>query len=484
MNIRKRIKPHIRISSMAARLWGIMMLLVLFTVAFMWVFQVYFMERNYIESNIGELQLELEPIMEDLEAGDLACDEQTIAALGATSFGKMFIIDKNGQLMAMYSYGHPINLAKERSEILVWEQIAEGEDYDKIQAGEAYIRKKSKGARILSYETGIPIRYNGQVAYLVMYRSFTELYSVLDMNRKLLMLLSVVLTLAAALLAALLAKRFTRPVLTIKKTVDRLAEGELTAVTGLKRRDEIGKLADSVEKLGQALQRVDVLRKEVIANVSHELRSPLALIGGYAEMVKDITWKDEAARNENLDLIISETRRMSEMVDDIMDYSQLQSGYLQLKPDHYDLYEIVEAEALHFERIVLENHLTLHMEPPRGKYPAFVDALKISQVIRNLLNNAVNHTQDGNTITISFTENRDGCKVSVCNPGEPIPEEDRELIWERYGRSQHQGSRRQGTGIGLSIVSAILNAHGMPYGVECSGGQICFWFLYPAKIAG
>ena len=89
---------------------------------------------------------------------------------------------------------------------------------------------------------------------------------------------------------------------------------------------------------------MDVLRKEVIANVSHELRSPLALISGYAEMVRDIDWEKEKKREEDLNLIIREAKRMSEMVNDILDYSQFQAGYIHLKKDWYNLYDIVESE--------------------------------------------------------------------------------------------------------------------------------------------
>lgn len=109
------------------------------------------------------------------------------------------------------------------------------------------------------------------------------------------------------------------------------------------RTDEFGQLAESVEVLGQALHRVDVLRKEVIANVSHELKSPLSVISGYAEMVRDIDWKDEDRRNEDLELIISESRRMTEMVNDILDYSQLQSGYLRLNLEDINLGELAES---------------------------------------------------------------------------------------------------------------------------------------------
>ena len=343
---------------MAVRLWAIMMVLVLLTVGFMWIFQVVLMARNYIESKINEVQAQLDPIMWDLETEDLAYNEQMLSDLSSTADGKMLIINDSGQLAEMYTFGHPIDLSANHSDVQVWERIANGENYPKILAGKPYTSERMDRSRVKAYEIGIPIRYHGEDAYLILYHSFEELYNVLDMNRRQLVILSVILTAAAAVLAAFLARRFTRPIRVIKRTVDRLAAGELTAVPGLDRRDEIGQLSHSVEELGQALQRVDVLRKEVIANVSHELRSPLALIGGYAEMVRDITWKDDQQRNENLDLIIRETNRMSETVRDIMDYSQFQSGYLQLNKGDYGLREIVWEEAGRWEKIARENHLT------------------------------------------------------------------------------------------------------------------------------
>lgn len=465
-------------SSMAVQLWGIMMILVLLTVTFMWVFQIYFMEQNYVNSAIAEVREQLSPIQEDLSGTDLAENEQMISYLTNLAQGKVMIVDQDGELIAFYSFNYPVNLEENSADIQVWKRIAASEDYLSILSGDPYTKEIREGIRICSYETGLPAVYNGEKAYVILYRSFTELYDVLNMNRRLLIMLSVLLLLAASLLAAFLAKKFTKPILMIKKTVDRLAKGELGSSFGLKRSDEIGQLADSVEQLRIALQRIDVLRKEVIANVSHELRSPLSLIGGYAEMVRDITWKDADKREENLNLIISESNRMSEMVHDIMDYSQLQSGYLKLQIGAYDLCEIIETEVFRFERIAYENHLTLQMERLSEEYIVQVDALKLSQVIRNLLNNAVNHTQDGGVIKVCMEKREGGCKVSVINPGDPIPEEDRTLIWERYQRSQHEGARRQGTGIGLSIVSSILEAHGMTYGVDCGDRLTCFWFLW------
>jgi signal transduction histidine kinase len=170
---------------------------------------------------------------------------------------------------------------------------------------------------------------------------------------------------------------------------------------------------------------------------------------------------------------------MSEMVNDIMDYSQLQAGYMKLNKDWFNLYEIIESEVAYCENSAAGYGIRIMLDSPRTDIPVLVDALKISQVMRNLLYNAINHTKDGAAIVVTVSESDTDRKVSVINPGEPIPEEERASIWERYQRSQHQGGRRQGTGIGLSIVSAILKAHGTRYGVDCTNGETIFWFALP-----
>ena len=175
---------------------------------------------------------------------------------------------------------------------------------------------------MINIHIGIPVTYAGENAYLLI-ENMIRTDTAFTFNRMQLIILTVVLTIAASILAAVGSGYFTKPIFAIKHTVDRLAENDFSARADVNRQDELGELAESVGLLGQALARVDVLRKEVIANVSHELRSPLSVISGYAELVRDIHWKDEAARNEDLDLIIEESNRMSDMVNDILDYSQL-----------------------------------------------------------------------------------------------------------------------------------------------------------------
>ncbi len=462
---------------MVVRLWLIMMVLIIFTVVFMWIIQIFILEKNYVDMAVKEIQECLEPVMTELATEDLAENENLIPYLSKIASGKMFLVNGEGKLVAMYSYGHPINLEEEK-DITIWKDIQVSDSYEYILDRKTYSRYKRDGSELIAYEIGIPAWYYGKPAFVVLYQSFSELYKVIGMNRRLLVVLSIMLTIISSIIAAILSRKFVKPIHEIKETVDELTEGNLEATIELRLKDEIGQLAESVKKLGKALQRVDSLRREVIANVSHELRSPLALIGGYAELVRDIHWRDDKKRQEDLDLIMKESRRMSEMVSDILDYSQLQAGYLQLRKDWYNLYEIVESEVLLCGQSAMQYEIKIQLISIQKEIMVYIDALKISQVIRNLLNNAVNHTKDGLTIIVEIEDTEKACKVCVKNKGEPIPEEEKKLIWERYQRNQHQGGRKEGTGLGLSIVSAILKAHRMMYNVDYQDGMIIFWFEY------
>ncbi len=482
MNIQKSNRKPALFHRMVFRLWALIMVLVLLTLAFMWVAQVFLFNQNYINNAVKDLENKIETLKPQLSESDLKENTELLFFLSMTVNGKMLLIDSQGQLINAYSQGHPLNLENDSSIETTWAAIQKNSLYSNVQNRERFIQAQTFGSNSTWVYIGVPVQYDGQDAYILLYHSLTDIYTMLDVNRRQLIILSVLMTVSASVLAALFSRRFTKPIFSIKNAVDIMAKGDLTAKPELMRNDELGQLSDSVAVLGQELQRVDVLRKEIIANVSHELRSPLALIGGYAEMVRDITWKDATKRNENLSLIISESNRMTEMVNDIMDYSQLQAGYLPPKRDVYNLYEIIESEVINCEKSAHENNIILSLDSATTDLPVLLDALKVSQVIRNLLYNAINHTPDGGTITVEISEAVNGLRVSVINPGEEIPVDERDLIWDRYQRSQHQGGRNKGTGIGLSIVSTILKAHEMPYGVDCHDGLTLFWFECPADL--
>jgi signal transduction histidine kinase len=448
-----------------------MMLLVLFGLAFLWIVEIMLFESNYMSAAMEELEQRVEEVAQEFNESSMRGTANPMAYLSRTVSGKVFLLDSRNVILFAYGGGLPSEVGFGTAE----KHAAHIKKELMYVISGHVTRKIDKNEMMLSL--GYPLTYRDHPAALFIYDTLTEIKTMQEMNRRQLFALSFAMTAVASLLAFFLTRQFTKPILKIKNTVDRLAEGDLSATPRIARMDELGKLSRSVEELGQALKRLDILRKEVIANVSHELRAPLSLIIGYGEMVRDITWKDASKREENLGLIIREANRLSQMVDDIMDYSQLQAGYAKLNKAPCNLYELVEQE-IDLERRMADGHgIIIRFESFSEDVPVNIDSLKISQALRNLMNNAINHTSGGESIDVSITLGQSGAKVSVANPGEPIPESERELIWERYHRVQHQGARKEGTGIGLAIVSTILSAHGMPYGVDYEKGKNVFWFI-------
>lgn len=460
-------------SKIAFRLWGIMMGIVFLCTLFIWFVQVPLFEQNYVTETIKKVESQLSPIAEELRSTDLSTNKELLLYLSKIINGKAILANNQGNLIQAYGYGMPIE--QEYNDFILDRYITNSPCYTAALSGTQKHMVTGQGTQFVLLEIGIPAIYDNQQAVVILCNPLTEIYTVKNINQRQLIILSLILVFAVSIISWLLSRKFTEPIHTIKNTVDRLASGELNAVPGLKLNDELGQLSSSVEELGNALQRIDVLRKEVIANVSHELRAPLALIVGYSEMVRDISWSDDAARNENMDLIIRESGRLSRMVNDIMDYSQFQAGFINLNQDEYNLCEIVETEIETSKKMAADYNINFKLDGFEDEISIHVDALKISQVMRNLLNNAINHTADGETIIVSATQT-DKLRVTVSNPGKPIPPEKIDMIWERYYSSQHKGTRRQGTGIGLSIVKTILEAHDFPYGVFYEDGYNKFWF--------
>ena len=459
-------------SKLLVRLWSANMLLVIIGIAFLWTVQILLFEPNYI--NVTKESL-LETVQETAAAiEEMAVDpEEPLLFLSKTIVGTLFLVDADGEILAAFNNGQQLNIDGLSNEynwllshaptVLDGESLSAVEDFEKSSA-------------IL---IGVPTTLFQRPAALLLSNTITQIEALQSLNRQQLFLFTIILTIFASTISFFLAQHFIRPIKTIKEAIIRLTNGELYSVPKLKRSDELGTLSESVADLSTELQRVDVLRKEVIANVSHELRSPLALITGYGEMVRDVSGNDERLRKEHMDLIISEAHRMSAMVDDIMDFSIMQAGYTQLKNEIWNTYEVVSSVVAYARGIANQYDITVDFEADRTDGNAVFDRIKMEQVLRNLINNGINHTPKNERLLIKLTNTSAGTKVAVINPGKDIPPEQLELIWERYQRVQHQAGHKEGTGIGLAIVKTILTSHAFEYGAESKNGVTCFWFVVP-----
>lgn len=463
-------------SKLLVRLWSANMLLVIIGIAFLWTVQILLFEPNYINTtkeSLLETVQETATSLEDMAVDPTGLPDEPLLFLSKTIVGTLFLIDDSGEILSAYNNGQKLNIDGLKNEynwllshaptVLNGESLSTVEDFE-------------KSSDIL---IGVPMTLFQRPAALLLSNTITQIEALQRLNRQQLFLFTIILTIFASTISFFLAQHFIRPIKTIKEAIVRLTKGELYSVPKLNRGDELGTLSESVADLSTELQRVDVLRKEVIANVSHELRSPLALITGYGEMVRDVSGSDERLRKEHMDLIISEAHRMSAMVDDIMDFSIMQAGYTQLKSEVWNTYEVVSSVVAYARGIANQYDITVDFEADSTNGNALFDRIKMEQVLRNLINNGINHTPKNERLLIKLTNTAAGTKVAIINPGKDIPPEQLELIWERYQRVQHQAGHKEGTGIGLAIVKTILTSHAFEYGAESKNGVTCFWFVLP-----
>lgn len=293
--------------------------------------------------------------------------------------------------------------------------------------------------------------------------------------RSQLSLITLVLALAAIVLALILSRTLSRPILAATAAARSLAAGQYQTHLTVKGQDEIADLSTALNELGQQLQVTETLRRELIANVSHELRSPLTVIQGYAETVRDVTWPDEQKRSEQLTLIADEASRLTRVVGDILEYSKLQAGVRPPDSQVFAAGPILTSVQLRFELEAATRGLTFDSTGSDGDIR--FDPAQFEQVLTNLVANAINYADPDSVIRINVQPVGAKNRIEILNQGETIPADELAQIWDRYHRSvQVRDDRRLGTGLGLAIVRSILEQHGVAYGVESHDHLIRFWF--------
>jgi len=306
-----------------------------------------------------------------------------------------------------------------------------------------------------------------------------------------------------AVLAYWYAARFTKPVEDMKVIAERVARLDFSSEYSGHQEDEIGALGTSINTMSKRLEeaisdlteanrqlqedvrrerRIDEMRKEFIANVSHELKTPIALIQGYAEGLKLNVNEDEANRAFYCDVIMDEAARMNRLVAQLLKLNQIESGHMRPNKAGFDIVDLVG-------KVVKKNGLSLDEQQitltvtgePRLDVAA--DADMIEQVLMNYVTNAINHAGGDGVIRVDVTRAGAKARVTVFNSGEPIPEENMQSIWLAFYKADRARTRSiGGTGLGLSIVKAMQEAQGNACGCENVEGGVAFWF--DADLAG
>ncbi len=285
-----------------------------------------------------------------------------------------------------------------------------------------------------------------------------------------------IIMLAFALILALI---ISRKIIKINNSSKELATGNYNVHFDSSGYKEIGELGETLNYAADELSKTENLRKELIANISHDLRTPLTLITGYTEIMRDLPGENTP---ENLQIVIDEAKRLQTLVNDMLDISKLRSGVNELNISEYNLTESVRNILKRYAKLIEQNGYTI-----KYIYDSDVivkaDEIKISQVIYNLMNNAITYTGKDKLVIVCQSIESGKVKLEIIDTGEGIPQNKLKDIWERYYKVDKEHIRAQiGTGLGLSIVKTILEMHNAPYGVQSDIGQgSIFWFELETK---
>jgi signal transduction histidine kinase len=209
------------------------------------------------------------------------------------------------------------------------------------------------------------------------------------------------------------------------------------------------------------LHNLEKIRQDFVANVSHELRTPITNIKGYAETILEGALEDKENIKEFINIIYQESNRMANLIDDLLDLSKIESGKIKMNFSALEIKPIIERCLAVLEKPIKEKNLSVSFNIPKSLSKVMADEIRLTQVLLNLLDNAVKYTNEGGKITIDVFEKDDFVQVDITDTGIGIPEEDLPRIFERFYRVDKARSRQLGgTGLGLSIVKHIVLAHG------------------------
>ena len=463
-----------------------------------WVFQVKMLEYFYRQTKMGEMSRMSEDIAASIYDGDLNSKAVDLALTYDTCI-RVFSADSGHLVHEIVSadvapdcllhhfpsseLNNMYQLALQNGGSWTAQKITSLPDTESgtkrgREDGKTTIRSIQKGISAISVDI---ISMNGNDYVIMLNTEFLPMTSTVRTLVTQFLWIAVAVLIAAAILALVFSEKIAKPISGMNRAAKRLAVGEYEPNFREEGYLETRELAATLNYAAGEIAKSDSLQRELIANVSHDLRTPLTMISGYAEVMRDIPGENSP---ENLQIIIDEAGRLSELVTDMLDLSKIRAGTKTPEMSFFDLTETIREVMLRYDKLISHDGYKISFVQ---ECEAFVNADRtmMLQVVYNLINNAVNYTGEDkrDTVTQQICE-RDGerrVRISVADTGVGIPRDQIPLIWDRYYKIDKVHRRAAvGTGLGLSIVKGILRMHNAAYGVEsCEGHGSVFWFELP-----
>ena len=461
--------------------------LVGFIISLVWVCQIAMLYGFFQSYRSGQVRSAANMIVQNLDHDDL---EELADRISADNEICMLMVDEEGEEIlsidhvrfCLLHHMKARDLEKliartpeDGSELVEMEVVApfRNEKYRAEEFEGSVPRNDGGTGRSMLYARRVFFE-NGASGTLMINAQITPTGTVVSMLRRQFLYLLALIAGATVIIAWLMASSVSKPIIETNQAAKALSRGEYRRPPHSGGYREIAELNDTLVQAADDLRKVENLERELIANISHDLRTPLTMIQGYAETMRDLP---DEMNPENMQIIIDETHRLSSLVNEVMEFSRLRTGTLQLTISDFDLTETVRAICQRVSAMTEKDGyqvVCLAEEP----CPVRGDSGRVEQVVYNLLGNALTYTGPDKRVVVKEEDRGASVRLSISDSGTGIDPEELPYIWDRYYRTRESHRRAViGSGLGLNICRGILETHRMPYGVDSTpGAGTTFWF--------
>lgn len=486
-HLREKRQPGIR-----NRIMLHLVLFVAFVIVLLWVFQIVLLDHFYSMYKRQQVQAVADAVIQNIGNDDLA----TLAEhLSTQNDMCIMLLDESNHLLINAEGLRKCLIHRMAPPTLAWwkDRAAENDgpvidDFDMQPfVAPGFNPRRFVGQLPSSMEdhsqSMLYVRQvtlsSGEIATLMLNAKLTPVTSTVDALRYQLGWITVIVLAAALGVAFVLSKHISRPIEDTNAAARELAHSRYQPSKRARRYREISELNDTLAHAAEELSKVETLQHELIANISHDLRTPLTMIGGYAEMMRDLPGESTP---ENMQVIMDETSRLTTLVNELLDFSRLQSGSTAIEPSSFCLTDAVESMIGRIGKLTEKDGYIIRLDADAQLY-VNADEKRIGQVVYNLIGNALTYTGADKTVIVHQQQLGNAVRISVKDSGKGIPADELALIWNRYYRAKESHRRAiVGSGLGLNIVRAILDQHHANYGVDSTPADgSTFWFELPLE---
>lgn len=466
-----------------------------------WSVNNWYLERFYTFEKKNTLVEVYDTIKEKLYTGDDAGNwkelEEALEQISEISNVAMLMVDSSGN--AAFSSASDIKMLFDRLQRYMLN--INTEPCEILEYGDNYTIQRAYNNRMKGEYMEIWGFLPGNVLF-IMTTPLASIQESVEISNRFLTYVGIAAILLGVIVVWVAATRMTKPINDLAVLSERMSNLDFGARYLGTEKNEIGVLGNSMNTLSIRLERtiselksvnlqlqkdieektqIDEMRKEFLSNVSHELKTPIALIQGYAEGLQEGMCEDEESRAFYCDVIVDEANKMNKMVKQLLTLNALEFGNDMLRLEHFDLITLIQGVVNSAGILIQQKGADVRLNLPPSVY-VWADEFKIEEVITNYLSNALNHLGGENRIEISLRQTERQVRVSVFNTGTPIPQDALEKVWIKFYKVDKARTRAYGgSGIGLSIVKAIMDSHHQKCGVENRPDGVEFWFELDAS---